>query len=164
MDIEISIVPGKPGKPMEIVQRKSKDAEMAYTVYVELESVAIPGWLDEDGEQVTSAVVVKGEAPENKKKNDNDLFVDFEKAWWTSGAEDRGGAPYLTKSVLREYAVTNGIAIFPKSEAAGSRRNLIDGKDAKYINKLIEAKLIEPHENGWLVIDPGTASGMMLKK
>jgi KaiC/GvpD/RAD55 family RecA-like ATPase len=164
LDIEISIVPGKPGKPMEIVQRKSKDAEMAYTVYVELESVAIPGWLDEDGEQVTSAVVVKVEAPENKKKNDNDLFVDFEKAWWTSGAEDRGGAPYLTKSVLREYAVTNGIAIFPKSEAAGSRRNLIDGKDAKYINKLIEAKLIEPHENGWLVIDPGTASGMMLKK
>ena len=164
LDIEISIVPSKPGKPMEIVQRKSKDAEMAYTVYVELESVDIPGWFDEDGEQVTSAVIVKGEAPENKKKNDNDLFVDFEKAWWTSGAEDRGGAPYLTKSVLREYAVTNGISIFPKSEAAGSRRNLIDGKDAKYINKLIEAKLIEPHENGWLVIDPGTASGMMLKK
>ena len=164
LDIEISVVPAKGDKSIEIVQRKSKDAEMAAPVYVDLQSVAIPGWLDEDNEAVSSAVVVKGEMPENKKKNTNDLFVDFEKAWWVSGAEDRGGAPYLTKSVLRDYAVTNGIASFPKSEAAGSRRNLIDGKDARYINKLIEAKLIEPHENGWIVIDPGTASGMMLKK
>jgi hypothetical protein len=164
LDIEISVIPAKGDKSIEIVQRKSKDAEMAAPVYVDLQSVAIPGWLDEDNEAVSSAVVVKGEVPENKKKNDNDLFVDFERAWWTSGAEDRNGAPYLTKSVMRDYAVTNGIATFPKSEAAGSRRNLIDGKDARYINKLIDAKLIEPHENGWIVIDPGTASGMMLKK
>jgi phage/plasmid primase-like uncharacterized protein/KaiC/GvpD/RAD55 family RecA-like ATPase len=164
LDIEISVIPAKGDKSIEIVQRKSKDAEMAAPVYVDLQSVAIPGWLDEDNEAVSSAVVVKGEVPENKKKNDNDLFVDFERAWWTSGAEDRGGSPYLTKSVMRDYAVTNGIATFPKSEAAGSRRNLIDGKDARYINKLIDAKLIEPHENGWIVIDPGTASGMMLKK
>ena len=47
LDIEISIVPSKPDKPMEIVQRKSKDAEMAQTVYVELEPVAIPGWLED---------------------------------------------------------------------------------------------------------------------
>jgi hypothetical protein len=164
LDIEISVVPAKGDKSIEIVQRKSKDAEMAAPVYVDLQSVAIPGWLDEDKESVTSAVVVKGEAPETKKKNDNDLFVDFEKAWWTSGAEDRGGLPYLTKSVMRDYAVANGIATFSGAKADGSRRNLIDGKDARYINKLIDSKIIEVHENGWIVIDPGTSSGMMLKK
>jgi hypothetical protein len=146
------------------VQRKSKDAEMAAPVYVDLQSVAIPGWLDEDGEAVSSAVVVKGEMPETKQKDKSLGFADFEKAWWTSGVEDRGGAPYLTKSVMREYAVANGISIFPGAKAEGSRRNLIDGKDARYINNLIEANLIEVHENGWIVIDPGMSSGMMLKK
>jgi hypothetical protein len=164
LDIEISVIPAKGDKSIEIVQRKSKDAEMAAPVYVDLDSVAIPGWFDEDGEAVTSAVVVKGEVPETKQKSSGDLFVDFEKAWWSSGAEERGGAPYLTKSVMRDYAVTNGIAAFPKSAAEGSRRNLIDGKDARYINKLIDAGLIEVHENGWIVVDLGTKTGMMLKK
>lgn len=164
LDIEISVIPAKGDKSIEIVQRKSKDAEMAAPVYVDLLSVAIPGWLDEDGEQVTSAVVVKGEVPESKQKSDGELFSGFEKAWWSSGAEDRGGAPYLTQSVMRDYAETNGLAAFPKSVAAGSRRNLIDGKDARYINKLISINMIEVHEKGWIVIDPGSASAMMLKR
>lgn len=164
LDIEISVIPAKGEKSIEIVQRKSKDAEMAAPVYVDLESVAIPGWFDEDGEAVTSAVVVKGEVPESKQKDKSLGFSDFEKAWWGSGAEDRGGAPYLTKSVMRDYAVTNGISTFPRALEAGSRRNLIDGKNARYINNLIEAKLIEVYPNGWIVIDPGMASGMMLKK
>lgn len=163
LDIEISVIPAKGEKSIEIVQRKSKDAEMAAPVYVDLESVAIPGWFDEDGEAVSSAVVVKGEVPETKQKNSGELFADFEKAWWSSGAEDRGGAPYLTKSVMRDYAVEHGLQAFPKSKEKGSRRNLIDGK-APYITKLIDAGLIEVHENGWIVIEPGTASGMMLKK
>jgi putative DNA primase/helicase len=164
LDIEISVIPAKGDKSIEIVQRKSKDAEMAAPVYVDLESVAIPGWFDEDGEAVSSAVVVKGEVPETKQKDKSLGFADFEKAWWASHAEDRGGAPYLTKSAMRDWAVANGISNFPGSKADGSRRNLIDGKDARYINNLIDAKLIEVHENGWIVIDPGTASGMMLKK
>jgi phage/plasmid primase-like uncharacterized protein/KaiC/GvpD/RAD55 family RecA-like ATPase len=161
LDIEISVVPSKPGKPMEIIQRKSKDAEMAYTVYVELESVAIPNWFDEDGEQVTSAVVVKGEAPENAKKT-NAGFVSFEKAWWSSGAEDRGGAPYLTRSALVDYGKENGLEGTKQKRITDAiKPDLISGS---FIAPLIESKLIEPHENGWLVIDPGTASGMMLKK
>ena len=163
LDIEISVIPAKGDKSIEIVQRKSKDAEMTTPIYVDLESVAIPDWFDEDGEPVTSAVIVKGQMPESKQKNNGELFSDFEKAWWSSGAEDRGGAPYVTKSFMRDYAVMNGIAAFPKSKEKGSRRNLIDGK-APYITKLIEAGLIETYENGWIVIDPGTASGMMLKK
>jgi len=165
LDIEISIIPGKPGKPMEIVQRKSKDAEMAPIVYVNLQSVPIPGWLDEDKEQVTSAVVVKGEAPEGKSKSEPLGFSSFERAWWASGAEDRGGAPYLTRSFMTEYAKENGLET-TTSTNENTRRNYIGSKDkpGKYIADLTAAKMIEPHENGWIVIDPGTSSGMMLKK
>jgi phage/plasmid primase-like uncharacterized protein/KaiC/GvpD/RAD55 family RecA-like ATPase len=164
LDIEISIVPSKPGKPMEIVQRKSKDAEMAQTVFVELESVAIPGWLDEDGDQVTSAVVVKGEAPEGESKGDVLGFSSFERAWFATGAEDRGGAPYLTRSAFFEWAGANGLGSKNNKYARLANYISSDTKKGKYIEPLLDARLIEAHENGWIVIDPGTASGMMLKK
>ena len=147
LDIEISIIPSKPGKSMEIVQRKSKDAEMAQTVYVDLESVAIPGWFDEDGEAVTSAVVVKGEQPVETKKVNG--FDKFEKAWFASGAEERGGAPYLTRSAMKDYCKSNQIS---------------EGGEANKRTKLMKENIIQEHENGWIVIDPGTAAAMILKK
>ena len=157
LDIEISVIPGKPGVAMQIVQRKSKDAEMAASVYVDLETIAIPGWLDEDGEPVTSAVIVKGEPPPETQKASG--FKSFEKAWWESGAEDRGGAPYLTKSALIEHGEKNGL-IGTKSK---TWRNILR-EDGTFIKPLIDAGLIEAHENGWIVIDLGTATGMMQAK
>ena len=50
----------KQKKPIiKIIQRKNKDAELSPDKILELETVAIEGWYDEDGEQVTSAVVVE---------------------------------------------------------------------------------------------------------
>ena len=164
LDIEISVIPAKGDKSIEIVQRKSKDAEMAAPVYVDLESVAIPGWFDEDGEAVSSAVVVKGQVPETKSKSESLGFSSFERAWFATGAEDRGGAPYLTRSALYEWALVNGLK--NKKYTKDSLRAQIpaDGNKGKYIGPLIEEKLIEVHENGWIVIEPGQASGMMLKR
>jgi phage/plasmid primase-like uncharacterized protein/KaiC/GvpD/RAD55 family RecA-like ATPase len=165
LDIEISVIPAKGDKSIEIVQRKSKDAEMAAPVYVDLESVAIPGWFDEDGEAVSSAVVVKGQVPETKSKSESLGFSSFERAWFKTGAEDRGGAPYLDHSALFEWAGVNGLK--NKKYTKDSLRAQIGKEDkskGKYIAPLIEAKLIEVHENGWIVIEPGQASGMMLKR
>jgi phage/plasmid primase-like uncharacterized protein/KaiC/GvpD/RAD55 family RecA-like ATPase len=164
LDIEISVIPAKGDKSIEIVQRKSKDAEMAAPVYVDLESVAIPGWFDEDGEAVSSAVVVKGQVPETKSKSESLGFSSFERAWFATGAEDRGGAPYLTRSALYEWALVNGLK--NKKYTKDSLRAQIpaDGNKGKYIGPLIEEKLIEVHENGWIVIEPGQAAGMMLKR
>jgi hypothetical protein len=33
-----------------------------------------------------------------------------------------------------------------------------------FIEPLIKLEIIEPHENGWIVIDPGTAAAMILKR
>ena len=91
LDIEISIIPGKDDQPMQIVQRKSKDAEMAEPVFVQLHTVAIPGWRDEDDQQVTSAVVVCADAPTAKKKESkfsSEARV-LENAWWSTQAETR---------------------------------------------------------------------------
>lgn len=93
LDIEISVIPAKDENPMEIVQRKSKDAELAQSIYTRLHSVEIPGWVDEDGQQVTSAVVVEAQQnatqsakPESKLTS---MIRVFEGAWWATNAEIR---------------------------------------------------------------------------
>jgi hypothetical protein len=137
---------------------------MAAPVYVDLESVAIPGWFDEDGEAVSSAVLVKGQVPETKSKGKSLGFSSFERAWFATGAEDRGGAPYLAHSALLEWAGVNGLKGTQYTTASLRAQIAAEKSNGKYIKPLIKAKLIEVHDNGWIVIEPGQASGMMLKR
>jgi adenosyl cobinamide kinase/adenosyl cobinamide phosphate guanylyltransferase len=108
LDIEISIIPSKDDQPMQIVQRKSKDAELASTVYAELRQIEIPGWFDEDGQPITSAVSEVATAPVNEDKKDNKLSKHrklFENAWAATGAEERGNKPYLSRSGFIQYLI-----------------------------------------------------------
>lgn len=161
LDIEISIVPGKDDKPMEIVQRKSKDAEMAETVFVSLHQVTIPGWYDEDNQPVTSAVVVQAQAPAEAKK---DSKIDshrktFENAWWASGAEERNGLPYLSRSAMTDYLVQK-LAV---SEAS-AKQYIKPSAPGKPISDLLTSQIIEAFEHGWVVIDNTQASAMLIRK
>ena len=157
LDIEISVVPGE---TIEIVQRKSKDAEEAKPVFAELQSVPITGWLDEDGEQVTSAVLVAGAKPE-KAKRDSPLAKHqklFENAWWTSGAEDIDGAPYLTRAALTRKLESDGMA------DRTVQNMLTPSYDNKLIGALLLANIIEKHLDGWIVIDKVWSSAMVVSR
>ena len=160
LDIEISIVPGKDGAPLEIVQRKSKDAEMAQPVFAELKPVQIPGWFDEDGEPVGSAVVEVVEAPAAPRKESkvDSLRKQFEAAWWASGAEDRDGRPYLTRSALRSKLIEDGC-----SEATADKK-LKPGSADQLIGALIIAEIIKPVDSGWVVSSEIHAASLMLSK
>lgn len=162
LDIEISVVPPKSdGDPIQIVQRKSKDAEMAMPVYVNLQSVEIPGWLDEDGEKVKSAVIVSADAPEKVEKMDklSKHKKLFEAAWWHGGAEERQGCPYVSRSAFIEHLVVNqglseGTAkMYTKPSASG-----------KPVNELLTSEVISSHEHGWIMLDEVEASAMMMRK
>jgi phage/plasmid primase-like uncharacterized protein len=161
LDIEISIVPGKDGVPMQIVQRKSKDAELAQTVHVELQQVTIPGWYDEDNQPVTSAVIVQAQAPTAARK---DSKIDshrktFENAWWTSGAEERNGLPYLSRSAMVDYLVQK----MDVSEAS-AKQYIKPSSPGKPIADLLVAEIIEAFEHGWLVVNDAHASSMLIRK
>lgn len=114
LDIEISIVPAKNDNPMQIIQRKSKDAELAADLFCSLETVIIPGWFDEDNEPVTSAVIVKSEdvkleRPIKETKLDSFMRV-FSKAWFEYGAEMSSDKnPSISRSALAEYFQKNNI-------------------------------------------------------
>lgn len=163
LDIEVSVVPAKDGAPMQIIQRKSKDAEMAETVFVALQSVQIPGWVDEDGEPVTSAVVVQSEAPQEKTaKPDTKLASHrkmFERAWFDSRCEHRNGSPYVSRSAMGQFLTSkmgltqSSADVYVKPSASG-----------KPIAELLLAEIIEPFEHGWIVSDEVQASAMMLRK
>jgi len=161
LDIEISIVPGKEGVPMQIVQRKSKDAELAETIHVELQQVAIPGWRDEDNQQVTSAVIVQAEAPTVIKK-DNKIDSHrktFENAWWSSGAEERNGLPYLSRSAMMEYLVQK-----MNVTETSAKQYIKPSVPGKPIADMLVAEIIEAFEHGWTVIDETQASAMLIRK
>jgi putative DNA primase/helicase len=159
LDIEISVVPGKNG-PLQIVQRKSKDAELAATIHADLQQVAIPGWMDEDGQQVTSAVIVQSDAPPDVRK-DSKLEghrKTFVNAWVDSSMDIEDDAPYLTKSFLVAHLVdkmgyTNATAEQYTKPSSG-----------KMINELLNAQIIAPHKSGWRVVNDALASAMMVKK
>jgi phage/plasmid primase-like uncharacterized protein len=161
LDIEISIVPGKDDQPMQIVQRKSKDAEMAQTVFVELQQVTIPGWYDEDNQPVTSAIIVQSQALTSAKK---DGKIDshrktFENAWWASGAEERNGQPYLSRSAMLDYLIQK----MDVSETS-AKQYLKPSVPGKPIADLLTAEIIEAFEHGWLVINETHASSMLIRK
>jgi phage/plasmid primase-like uncharacterized protein len=160
LDIEISIVPGKDNVPMQIVQRKSKDAELAETIYVELQQVAIPGWRDEDNQQVTSAVIVQAEAPTAPKKESKlDAHrKTFENAWWGTGAEIREGLPYISRSALKDKLAADG------RKPRTIENDLSAAYPEKLIGALILSEIISPLEHGWLVIDDVQSSAMMMRK
>lgn len=161
LDIEISVVPSKGEDPLQLVQRKSKDAELAEPVFARLEKVEINGWLDEDGAPVSSAVPVEAAAPVSAKK-DGKIETHrktFENAWWASGAEERDGMPYVARSAMVDYLVNNlditpaSAKIYVKPSAAG-----------RPIADLLVAEIIAPFEHGWCVVNEADASAMLMRK
>jgi phage/plasmid primase-like uncharacterized protein len=162
LDIEISVVPAKGQDPIQIVQRKSKDAELTAPAFARLEQVPIAGWTDEDGQPVGSAVAVEADAPVERPKIDTKLAGHrkmFESAWWASGAEDRDGAPYLSRSALIEYLVADA----GMSEAS-AKQVAKPTASGRLICELITASVIRAEEHGWAVIDPVHATAMMIKR
>jgi hypothetical protein len=152
LDIEISVVPGKDGGPLQIVQRKSKDAELAAPVFAQLLSVQIEGWFDEDGVAVTSAVLTAAEGevtPKAKRPSKVDeARQKFERAWAFGGMEMRGDRPYVSRSAMKTWMVEN--CDFTERTV---RNQLNPSRDDGLISKLIAAGCITAHEHGWIVAD-----------
>lgn len=162
LDIEISVVPAKEDNPMQIIQRKSKDAELAPALTARLQTVEIPGWFDEDGEAVTSAVLVstQGEtvaAPRNKGLEKHRRL--FENAWWSGGAQVSNGLPYLARSDLMQY-LTEQMGI----KETSARLYCKPGAKGKLIADLLVAEMLESVDGGWIVSDEIQASAMLIRK
>lgn len=158
LEIEISVVPAKGDGPLQIVQRKSKDAEEAKPVYGELTLVAINGWVDEDGEQVSSAVITQTEAPPERDKTSKEghFMRMFRNAWDDCGKEVLDDCPYLTRSALVNWLSTTGGMTIKTAE-----KHVKPGSGDCLVGSLMNAKIIVWRENGYVVIADNYSSQML---
>ena len=160
LDIEISVVPGKEDFPIQVIQRKSKDAEIATPVYVKLHQVEVPGWVDEDGEPVTSAVIIPSDTEPQRTFNEKLTrnMSDLRDAWLESGCELRDEMPYVSRSFLKEWLKKNDW------NDRTIENNLSPSGDYKHLfmGSMVEAGVTQKHEHGWTVVDPVLASEMLI--
>jgi putative DNA primase/helicase len=159
LDIEVSVT-AKNGT-ITIAQRKSKDAEMLAPIHARLASVAIPGWVDEDGAPVTSAVLAASDAPPVREKEPagSKHRKTFERAWFESKAELLDGAPYLTRAALRQHLERDGWKSSTIDQAVKP-----SARPGSVIRDLLDCGFIAAKDHGWIVIDQMRASGLILAK
>jgi putative DNA primase/helicase len=155
LDIEISVVPPKSdGEPIQIVQRKSKDAEIAPDVLAELRRVEIDGWIDEDGEQVSSAVLVQSAAaPKSGKPSKAEANRQTFEAALAAHGGTHDGYPYLSRVELARYiAVQGGI-----SEDSAMTYTKPSGR---FIEPLLKSGYIATARDGYIVVRAGDSSAI----
>lgn len=155
LDNEISII--AKGDKLKITAVKMKDSEYPEPVYCELEQVPISGWIDEDGEQVTSAVPVITEAPKESKAKNKDVDI-FERAWFASGADEVDGLPYLTRSAWANWMVNQD----RRTKTAGEQA--VKASGGGIATRMIRDGFLQDYLSGYILIDPGTAGAMMSDK
>jgi phage/plasmid primase-like uncharacterized protein len=162
LDIEISVTPAKDDRPITITQRKSKDAEMLEPVHGKLVSVVIPGWVDEDGQPVSSAVLEQEAAPAaapTEKKGFPKHRKAFENAWWGSGCELVDGCPYVSRAALRNHLEVN-LGMKPASANQATK----PGQAGSMIRELLDAGFIKPTDHGWVICDQERSSALICAK
>ena len=158
LDIEVSVKPAKNG-PIEVIQRKMKDAEMQDSLFFDLKKVDIKGWRDEDGDQVSSVVLESANKPIKMDKKISKVEENrrrFERAWHhCHRSRDDQNRPFLSRSALLEYQVNE----LGATESYAKKQ--LQPSPSSLIGILMDADYIEKYGKGWsaksasLIIDFG---------
>lgn len=158
LEIEVSVVPAKNDGPLQIVQRKSKDAEEAKPVYAELTLVPINGWIDEDGDQVSSAVITQTDAPPERQKESPEIhhMRTFRNAWDKSHQEVLDGLPYITRSAMIDFLCTDG-----GMKLSTAEKHMKPASPNTTIGSLLNANMIAGRPNGYVVIADNHKDAML---
>jgi putative DNA primase/helicase len=156
LDIEISVVPGNEDKPIELIQRKSKDAEIAAPLYMRLMSVELP-WKDEDGEAVSSAVISQDESyqPEVKETTAHAKSRKYFEAAFQKFGDIYEGKPWLSESAFREYL---------KGELADLNSGHFRTRFHRIKKQLLESGFIVESGSGFIAKDVASAGIMNILK
>jgi hypothetical protein len=160
MDAQI-LVTKKDGL-IEVSCTKMKDTQEPEAFYGRLQPVPL-GWVDEDGDEISGAVfAVEDHAPQPEDKKESEIQKDirkFSNAWGHSGRECREEMPYLSRSALIDYLVSQeGLAeSTAKTYAQGS-------KQGRLIYNLLTAQIVTAYEHGWVVCEAATAAVLMMQR
>lgn len=142
-----------------VTQVKQKYIEPLEPTFMRLKGVDIEGWLDEDGEQVTSAVLAEddgGQREESKLPTDKMMLV--AEAWKKGQRLYKYELPFVTKGDLYDYLSDQGWSDYKIKSA------LRKDRESRLMNSLVKAGILEEKDSGWSVIEPVFASTLMLSE
>ncbi len=123
--------------------------------------MTINGWIDEDGDPVTSAVLRKTDAPvENRKETSLSKHQKtWESAWWHSGANLKEGVPFLSRKDMITFFVEQ------RGLSDSSAKNYIKpSQENKPICELLNGGVIGVSDDGWIMLDKTHLSALMIAK
>lgn len=166
LDVEIGVQPPPAGESAIVVSLlKMRDADPVPPVCVKLQRIDLPGWVDEDGEQVSSAVLVEGGSLPQKSHSSKSF--DKRKQQWCSAWLAHGSilprgdhqAPYLSRASLKEWLEKNTEltqvtieSYFKPSTNSGT------------IGKLLSQGWLEAYGDGWVCLDAADSNTMLMTR
>lgn len=160
IDTEIEVIE-KEGIRMVNVTKQRELPSKGEAIYFKLEVVEMG--ISKFGGPATTCVAIPDDEsnatkPHKKPTKHDENVRTVERAWWSSGAEERNGIPYLSRSALRDLLVKDGMAErTAKNKTEASRPEGI-------IAQLLNAGTLETFEHGWIFINEVQVSAMMMQK
>jgi putative DNA primase/helicase len=160
IDTEIE-VSEKDGTRSVSVTKQRELPSKGETIYFKLEVIEM-GTTKFGGPATTCVAVPDDDAnatKHHKKPTKHDENVrTVERAWWASGAEEREGLPYISRSALRDLLVNDGA-----SERTAKNKTEASRSDG-LVAQLLNAGTLETFEHGWIFINQAQASAMLMQK
>ena len=160
IDTEIE-VSEKDGTRSVSVTKQRELPSKGETIYFKLEVIEM-GTTKFGGPATTCVAVPDDDAnatkPHKKPTKHDENVRTVERAWWSSGAEEREGLPYISRSALRDLLVKDGA-----SERTAKNKTEASRSDG-LVAQLLNAGTLETFEHGWIFIKQAQASAMLMQK
>ena len=160
IDTEIEVIE-KDGIRMVNVTKQRELPSKGEAIYFKLEIIEMGQ--SKFGGFATTCVAVPDNAansaqPHKKPTKHDENMRTIERAWWSSGAEDRDGLPYVSRSALRDLLVKDGM-----SERTAKNKTEASRSDG-IIAQMLNAGALEPAEHGWVFKNEAQVSAMLMRK
>jgi KaiC/GvpD/RAD55 family RecA-like ATPase len=160
IDTEIE-VSEKDGTRSVSVTKQRELPSKGETIYFKLEVIEM-GTTKFGGPATTCVAVPDDDAnatkPHKKPTKHDENVRTVERAWWSSGAEEREGLPYISRSALRDLLVKDGA-----SERTAKNKTEASRSDG-LVAQLLNSGTLETFEHGWIFINQAQASAMLMQK
>jgi hypothetical protein len=160
IDTEIEVAE-KEGTRSVTVTKQRELPSKGETIYFRLEVIEMG--VSKFGGAATTCVAIPDDEsnatkPHKKLTKHDENNRTAERAWWASGAEERDGLPYVSRSALRDLLVKDGATErTAKNKTEASRQ---DGM----ISQMLNAGTLKSIEHGWIFINKAQASAMLMQK
>lgn len=160
IDTEIEVTEKEGTRSVSVTKQRELPSK-GETIYFRLEVVEM-GTSKFGGAATTCVAIPDDDAnatkPHKKPTKHDENVRTVERAWWASGAEEREGFPYVSRSALRELLVKDGATErTAKNKTEASRPDGI-------ISQMLNSGALQSTEHGWIFINKAQASAMMMQK